>query len=260
MVKGGYDKNVGMTAIILGNVPPALVVIALMPMPDMACLPYLIGGSLLHFGYQIFLLRAYSLGDFTQVYPIARGAAPMLVALFSVVVLGIDLLPIQLLAITSIGAGIASLCLVRSTTGQRNSAAAAVALVTACFIAGYSLVDGYGARVAGTALGFYAWIAIVNACVLALYMAIRMPGVLQRVGTEGRSTALWGGTAAFIAYASIMWAFTQAPIALVTALRETSIVFALLIGVIILKEPVNLIKVASTFTTLFGAALLKIAR
>ena len=192
MVKGGHDKNVGMTAVILGNVPPALVVIALMPTPDLNCLPYLIGGSVLHFGYQIFLLRAYSLGDFTQVYPIARGAAPMLVAVISVVVLGIDLLPMQLLAITAIGAGIASLCLVRSTTGQRNSAAAAVALVTACFIAGYSLVDGYGARVAGTALGFYAWIAIANAAVLTLYMAIRMPGVLQRVGTEGRNTALWG--------------------------------------------------------------------
>jgi drug/metabolite transporter (DMT)-like permease len=260
LVKSGADKPLSMTAVTLGGLVPGIAVLPFVAIPNAACLPFLVGGIVLHVGYQLFLLKAYQTGEFTQVYPIARGTAPLLVAGISVLVLGVALSGLEMLAIAVIGAGIISLCLVRSGDGARNTQAALFALVTACFIAAYSLVDGYGARAAGSVLGFYGWLSIGDAVAIALYMAIRRPGLLTRVVRDGRKIMLLGGGASFLAYAIVIWAFTQAPIALVTALRETSIVFALLIGVFVLREPLNLHKVASTFATLCGAAMLKFAR
>jgi drug/metabolite transporter (DMT)-like permease len=218
------------------------------------------GGLALHFGYQLFLMHAYEHGDLSQVYPIARGSAPLIVAVVSVAALGVHLQGAEMLAVAIIAAGILSLVLVRRADGLRNGRAAGLALVTGMFIAAYSLVDGYGARIAGTSLGFYAWVALINAPLMALYLGARDPGILGRIAGSGRASAIFGGGASFVAYAVVTWAFTQAPIALVTALRETSVVFALLIGVFCLKERLDLAKVLATAATLVGAFLLRYAR
>jgi len=260
LVKGGVDKRVSMAAVVLGHLPFALVILPFVPLPAAASLPYLIAGIVLHAGYQLFLFQSYQKGDLTQVYPIARGSAPLIVALVSVVFLGVHLSPVELLAITVIGAGILSLALVRRADGMRNGGAAMLALVTGCFIASYSLVDGLGARLAGTALGFYSWLTIGNVIIILVLLSIKSPGVLREVMHSGRRVLLIGGTASFAAYAIVIWAFTQAPIALVTALRETSIVFALIIGVFFLKERLDLAKVFSTMTTLLGVALLRFSK
>ena len=260
LVKGGHDKHLAMTAVVLGHAPFACLVLPLVPAPHPASLPYLVAGIALHVGYQMFLLGSYRAGDLTQVYPIARGSAPLLVAGISTAFLGVKLQRMELLAVFVIGAGIMSLVLVRQGDGLRNPRAAALALATGCFIAGYSLVDGLGARIAGTALGFYGWLSIGNALVVLLLVATKRPDVLRRLPTDGKKLFVVGGGASFAAYALVVWSFTQAPIALVTALRETSIVFALLIGVFFLKERLDLLKVFSTLVTLTGAALLRFAR
>lgn len=260
LVKAGADKRLSMAAVVLGHVPFAAVALLFAPLPGAASLPYLVAGVALHVGYQLFLLRSYEAGDLTQIYPLARGSAPLIVALVSVVVLGVRLAPLELLAILIIAAGLISLALVRRADGQRNGNAAVLALITGSFIAAYSLVDGLGARAAGTALGFYSCLAIGNGIVMALYLAATAPAVLRRVPRDGRTMLLVGGGASFAAYAIVTWAFTQAPIALVAALRETSIVFALLIGVAVLRERLDLAKVVSTMITLLGAALLRFAR
>jgi drug/metabolite transporter (DMT)-like permease len=153
-----------------------------------------------------------------------------------------------------------SLALVRQSDGLKNHRAAIYALITGCFIAAYSLVDGIGARLAGTAVGFFSVAAICNAILFSAIMGWRSPGLIRATLTRGKRVMAIGGTASFVAYALVIWSFTQAPVALVTALRETSIVFAMLIGVLILKEKVDLLKVASTMTTLLGAAFLRLAR
>ena len=260
LIKGGADKRVSMGAVMLGHIPLALAALPFVPLPAVESLPYLLAGILLHFGYQMFLLQSYRLGDLTQVYPIARGSAPLIVALVSVVVLGVHLSPVEILAITVIGTGVLSLALVRRADGLRNGNAAAMALVTGCFIASYSLVDGLGARLAGTSLGFYSWLAIGNGIIIVTYLSITTPAVLRDIATRGRRIFVIGGSASFIAYALVTWAFTQAPIALVTALREVSIIFALLIGVFFLKERIDLAKVFATMTTLLGVILLRFAR
>jgi len=259
LAKGGHDKHLSMTAVVLGHTPIALLALAFAPSPAPESWPYLAVGMILHTGYQLFLLSAYRIGDLTQVYPIARGTAPLLVAGVSTIFLGVHLSPLELVAILIIAAGILSLALVRRNDGSTNGVASLLAFITGCFIASYSLVDGTAARLAGTAVGAYAWIALGNSVLIAVYFAITKPGLLGRLH-KAKSTFFIGGTASFVAYGLVIWAFTQAPIALVTALRETSIIFALVIGVVVLKERLDFAKVISTFFTLVGVALLRLAR
>ena len=115
-----------------------------------------------------------------------------------------------------------------------------------------------GARAAGTALGFYGWLSVINALLFALVMRVVRPGVIGLVFGRKRKLALIGGSASFLAYAIIVWAFTQAPIALVTALRETSIIFAMLFGIVFLREGLNPVKVLATTLTLVGMVLLQL--
>jgi len=261
LVKGSTDKTASMGAVVLGHVPLAGLAFLFAPAPDPAAYAYLLTGIALHFGYQVFLLNSYQLGDLSLVYPIARGSAPLIVALVSVSVLGVRLSSMETVSILMIAIGIISLGLVRKTDGGGGQTRASVlALITGLFIAAYSLIDGLGARLAGTSLGFYSWLAIGNGLVMTAYLAIRSPASFRAIATTGRAVFIVGGSASFLAYALVTWAFTQAPIALVTALRETSIVFALMIGVFILREKISLGKVLSTFLTLLGAILLRFAK
>ena len=249
-----------MVALVLGHVPFAIAALLLVDSPLSESWGWLLVSAGLHMGYQLFLVAAYRYGDLSQVYPIARGVAPLLVTLVSVIFLSVFLTQLQLLAIVTIAVGIISVCLVRKSDGALNGYAVLLALSTGGFIAAYSLVDGMGARLSGSALGYYAWLAIGNALGMMVATCFMRRGVLVDVVKKTKITALFGGGASFIAYALVIWAFTQAPIALVTALRETSIVFALLIGVFHLKERLNLIKVFSTAVTLGGAAMLRLSR
>ena len=122
------------------------------------------------------------------------------------------------------------------------------------------MVDGLGARAAGTALGYYGWLSTVNAIIFAALMRFVQPGVVKRLVFRDWRLALGAGGASFSAYAMVTWAFTVAPIPLVTALRETSIIFALLLGVFVLKERLDLMKVVAVACTIVGVGLLRINR
>ena len=228
--------------------------------PARESVPFLVAGIVLHVGYQLFLLRSYESGDLTQVYPIARGSAPVIVALVSVGFLGVRLSGMELLAILVIATGILSLTLVRRADGQRNARAGLLALGTGGIHRGVFV--GRRARRSGGRNGprllRLGWPS-GTVWSMALFLAATTPGVIGDILRRGKGALILGGGASFAAYAIVIWAFTQAPIALVTALRETSIVFALLIGVFVLNERLDLAKLASTMTTLLGAALLRFA-
>lgn len=260
LVKASGDKELNMTAVVLGHAPAATLVLMLATPPNPASYPYIAAGVALHVGYQFFLLWAYRAGDLTQVYPVARGSAPLIIAAVSVSALGVVLSPMQGLAILVIAAGLFSLALVRRDAGTINVRAAGFAFATGCFIAAYSLVDGLGARAAGSSFGYYGCLALINAVAFAGAMALYKPGTLGLLRKSGGGAFFIGGTASFAAYAIVTWAFTQAPIAIVSALRETSIVFALFIGVFVLREKLDLSKVASTFAVLLGAMIMRFAK
>ena len=257
MVKGGRDKDVAMLAVVLGSAPFGAVAILVSPPPLPASWGYIALGAAVHCGYQLFLLAAYRMGDFTQVYPVARGSAPLIVAGVSVLLVGHALDAATLLGVALISGGLIAFALARALPQAR---ALLPALATGAFIATYSLTDGLGARLAGTALGFYGWETVLNSVVAALAIAAWRPALLGRTWREGRGVALAGGGASFAAYAIVVWAFTEAPIAAVTALRETSIVFAMVIGVVVLRERVDWRRIAAAALTLAGAVTLRFAR
>ncbi len=260
LVKRTEDKHLSMSAVVLGHTPFAAAALLYAPFPQPASLPYLIAGAMLHTGYQLFLLNSYRIGDLSQVYPLARGVAPLIVAGFSVIVLGVNLSRLELSAIIMIGTGIMSLTLVRRSDGLRNGRASSLAIITGGFIAAYSLMDGLGAREAGTSLGFYGGLSVINALIFAAIMKIIRPGLVKTVVRQNWRLALIGGCASFTAYALVVWAFTLAPIALVAALRETSIIFALLLGIFVLKERLDLVKVFATMVTMIGIGILRVNR
>ena len=260
LVKSTDDKHLAMCAVVIGHTPFAVAALLLAAAPHPRALPYLCAGAVLHVGYQLFLLTSYRIGDLSQVYPLARGVAPLIVAGVSVTLLGLHLDWAEWTAVTIIGSGIMSLALARRSDGLRNARGALLAIATGCFIAAYSLVDGLGAREAGTALGFYGWLSTLNAVLFAAIMRVGRPGLVQRVLFHSWRLALGGGGASFCAYGMVMWAFTVAPIALVAALRETSIIFALLLGVLVLKERLDLMKMFATLCTMLGLGLLRLSR
>lgn len=258
LVKGGRDKTVNMGAVVLGHVPFAFIAALMVPIPNTVSYPYLVGGILLHLGYQVFLLESYKYGDLTKVYPLARGSAPLMVTVFSIAVLGVSFGGFEVIAVLIIAGGIVILSLAGRKRDIGQGKTVLLSLITGLFIASYSVVDGLGAKMAGTAVGYYAWLSMGNGLLMATYLWFKAPASLAGIATQGKTAFMLGGSASFVAYAIVTWAFTQAPIALVTALRETSIAFAVIIGVVILKERVTLIKVLSIAFILCGAALLKL--
>lgn len=259
LVKRSADTYQGMSSVVIGHAPFGLIALFFSPPITSSSWVYVLAGAVLHTGYQIFLLNSYRLGDLSQVYPLARGGAPFLVATISVLFLGVSYGPFEVAALVIIGLGIVSLAF----TGQpveveRRYTSSLLAIITGGFIAGYSLVDGLGAREAGTSLGYYSWVTIINAVIFSVVVIRVRPGLAGKLFTDHLSATLVGGGASFLAYALVVWAFTQAPIALVASLRETSIIFASLLGVFILKEQLNVLKIFSILLTLTGIVFLRV--
>ena len=263
MVKSHKDKHVAVTAIVLGHVPASLIILLLVPMPAIESLPYIIASVFIHQGYQWFLLTAYRHGDYTRVYPIARGTGPVVVTIVSLLFFGVVLSNYELLGIIVISIGILSISTQDRHSffpwiARKNARAISFALLTGLFIGGYSMVDGYGARASFSPLSFMGWLFVVNALIFLILLKImNQADVVKRVFSEAKLLFWFGGTISYIVYAIVVWGFTQAPIPLVSALRETSVIIALLIGTIFLKERLTIFKTLSILIIFLGVVLLK---
>lgn len=258
LVKRSSDPYQGMCSVVLGHIPFALGAIIYNPVIHTSSLAYVICGAFLHTGYQFFLLNSYRFGELSQVYPVARGVAPLFVAVVSVSFLGVRYETFEIAALAIIGTGIMSFAYrgfrVRS---ERCYTSLILAVFTGAFIAAYSLVDGLGARKAGAALSYYSWVSIINAILFSVIVKRVRPGVIKASFLCYLPITLFGGAASYLAYALVVWAFTLAPIALVASLRDSSIIFAMLFGVFLLKERFDRFKVIATLVTLAGVALLR---
>ena len=257
MVKNEKDKYLAVSGIVFGHVPASIIVIFFIPFPSIESIPYIILSAILHNGYQWFLLSAYKLGDYTKVYPIARGSAPIFVSIVSLIFFAVVLSRFELLGIAVICLGILSLSF-QDATSVTNRKAIIYALITGSFIMGYSITDGYGARISASVLSYMGWSFILNAFLFAILLNfMKQPGIITRVAKDGKFIFFVGGTISYLVYAIIVWGFTQAPIPVVTALREISIVFALLIGTFFLKEKFTYLKTTAVLTIFIGVILLK---
>ena len=190
MVKNEDNKYLAVTAIVLGHVPASIFIILLTPAPSVESIPFIILSALLHIGYEWYLLSAYRFGDLTKVYPIARGTAPILITIVSLIFLGVALSNFEILGIFIISLGILSLSL-QGAKGIKNRSAVIYALVTGFFIMGYSITDGYGARVSNSFLSYMGWSFILNATIFPIILKINNKSeIITKTFKEGKKIFL----------------------------------------------------------------------
>ncbi|VXC71138.1 EamA family transporter [Pseudomonas sp. 8Z] len=259
ILKVGLDRFLTATLIQIGAGLVALCALPLVAVPQGAAWPWIALSALLHVGYNIFLARAYQYGDLGQVYPIARGSSPLMVALLALLLVHDPLSSTQLFGILVLVAGIWLMALRGGQHRAPHPAMLFCAVMTALFIAGYTLSDAVGARTNGDALSYSLWLFSVNGVVMAAVLAVsRGPRAFLALGPHWRG-GLAGGAMSMAAYSIVIWAMTQAPVALVSALRETSVVFAVLLGMVLLKERLRPIRLVACAVIASGVVVMKLA-
>jgi drug/metabolite transporter (DMT)-like permease len=195
----------------------------------------------------------------SQVYPIARGAAPLMTASVAVFAVGEQLAALGWCGIAILVVGV---CLL-SLRGARDLAhfdarSVGFALLTAVTICAYSIVDGIGARASGNAIAYSLWLFLGIACFLGNYAFVRSGGAVLKPIVAAWPRGLIGGTMQVFSYTVVLWAMTLAPIALVAALRETSVLIGAAIAVVVLKEPLRALRVAAALLIVIGLALIRL--
>ncbi|WP_323041418.1 DMT family transporter [Gemmobacter sp.] len=235
LIRVGTSRIGAMVILSVMEIPVGLAVVLMRPLPPAEVIPWVLAAGVAHFGYKFFLAHAYEVGDLSRVYPIARGAAPMIAAIAGLFLLADAVRPIEYIGIAVLGLGILTMARGVFTDGESRRLLP-YALGSALATASYTLIDGMGARVSGDAIAYVGWIYVVDGILFATGM-VALKG-RSMLGGGGRAWAM--GTAASVAsygaYAISVWAMTVAPIALVAALRETSILFAVLIGWLVFGE------------------------
>ena len=258
MVKKHPDKVVAVSGIVFGHVPASIIAIIILPAPSVDCIPYIIASALIHQGYNWYLLSSYKIGDLTQVYPIARGFGPLVATIISILILGLVLDNLIILSICLICLGIMILGIFNQPS-KKNSKIIQYSLFTGFFIGLYSLVDGYGARVSLSAITYMSWSFILIAFLFPIVLKIKkQENIFKNVMSRGKQIFWVGGTLSYIIYIIIVWGFTQAPIPMVGALRETSIFFSIFIGYFFLKEKITSKKIFTIILILVGVVGLKL--
>jgi len=235
IIKSSRDVMLDTALVAAGASMLSLPLIVSVPLPASASWPYLAASVAIHVAYFATLARAYRAGDLGHAYPLMRGTAPLLVALFGVALLNEHPNAATWLGIILISAGILSIGLLQKGRAQRN--ATLWALTNAVIIAGYTLVDGAGVRLSGTAPGYVAWMFLLQGFIfIGIVVVLRQHAALDYAGRHWQR-GLGGGLFLIGSYGIALWAMTQAPVAAVAALRETSVIFAAILGSIFLKEP-----------------------
>jgi drug/metabolite transporter (DMT)-like permease len=259
LIKVGLDPLSTTTLISIGSGVVALVLLPLVGVPAAAAWSWLIASVIIHLFYFAALIEAYRTGDLGQVYPIARGSAPLMTATATTIFIGEKLSLIGWAGIVALVAGVFLL----SAHGGRELAkidrrAVGFALMTALTICAYSVVDGVGARLAGNP----------NAYSLSLFVGIAVVMLPYALVRDGRDVIpamriYWrrgfaGGALQVLSYGIAIWAMTVAPIAIVATLRETSVLFGAVIAVIVLKEPLRAVRIAAALLIVCGLVLIRL--
>ncbi len=257
LLKKGGDPVLDIAGVWLGGSIVVAPFIVFLPIPAAPAWPLLLLSIVVHLLYYFALIAAYRDGALSVVYPIMRGVAPALVTLSSAAVLGEPLSAVQMMSVAFICIGVLILSGIGTISLAISGRSLAAALATAALIAIYTVIDGKGARASTNAFSYVAWLAflqgIIVACI-ALYLRRRNRPKWADFA-KGRSLA--GGAASVSAYAIVLWAMTQAPIALVATLRETSVLFAVLLGAWMLKENVPRLRWAGAILVVVGVVLLR---
>ncbi|MEW6671636.1 MAG: EamA family transporter [Thermodesulfobacteriota bacterium] len=235
MVKTASDRLLVISSVALGQFAAGAAAIAFVPAPDPACWAAIGVSALFHYGYYVFLTQAYRFGDLSQVYPLARGVAPVLVAVGAAIFAEeIPALP-AVFGVLMASTGIASIAFFQKSSLRGNRAALFFAGGTGVIIAGYTVADGIGVRLSGSPFGYIAWLFVFEFPVVAFVCYRRRGRLLSGLKREWMSYVGTGISSVF-AYALVIFAVAFAPMAAVSALRESSVIIAAIIATLVLGE------------------------
>ncbi|MGW1409698.1 EamA family transporter [Streptomyces sp. NPDC002403] len=250
------DKLVGFALINCAYTGCAALLVCLTPFPPAQAWPFLVASAALEVASQLFLLRAYQLGDFGQMYPLARGVAPLLVAIVSVTVLDGTLTPLQGAGVLLVSGGLAALALANGRLGRARLPALAAAIGTGVIIAAYTLVDSTGVRQADDVLSYIAWLFLCQGPVLPLIALTRRRRALFAQVRPVLGTGLLGGVLSMAAYGLVIWAQAHGDVTAVAALRETGILVAAVIATLFFREPFGRLRLVAGAVVLAGIGLM----
>ncbi|CQR65674.1 EamA family transporter [Streptomyces leeuwenhoekii] len=250
------DKLVGFALINCGYTVCAALLVCFAPFPPAGAWPFLAASAVLEVTSHLFLLRAYQLGDFGQMYPLARGVAPLLVAVVSVTLLDGVLTPVQGVGVLLVSGGLAALALASGGLGRAQLPALGAAVGTGLIIAAYTLVDSTGVRQGGDVLSYIGWLFLCQGPVLPLIALARRRGTLLTQMRPVLGTGLAGGVLSMAAYGLVIWAQAHGNVATVAALRETGILVAAVIATVFFREPFGRLRLVAGAVTLAGIVLM----
>jgi drug/metabolite transporter (DMT)-like permease len=252
---GIKDQTLAFALIGVGGIAVGipLVIVAAMPRGD--CWPYLLGSVAIHVFYNLLLMQCYRLGEFSQVYPLARGTSPLVVSILAAIFIHEHLSPPQIAGVLVVSAGLATLVL----AGRRPGRAAFLAAVgTGLTIAAYTTVDGVGVRLSGSPVGYIGWLMVLESLCVPMFAVIRRRDVLLRQPKRILLAGLAAGALSVLAYGLVLWAQTRGALAPIAALRETSVIFGAIIGTLVFREPFGRTRIAATVLVAAGIVLLNV--
>ncbi len=257
LVKINLDRFVALFVIHAFMGLMGLAALLFTGLPASSSLPYALASGTLHTFYNLFLARAYRHGEMSLVYPLARGAAPLIALIFSLA-LGLDKISlIELLLTAVLVFGLWLVALGRSRIAATDPVSIAFAIGTACFIGIYTVVDGLGARLSGDALAFIALIYFFDGLFIVIAALMTRGTVVFESARPFLLRGAAGAILAAFAYGLVVWAMTRAPIAIVAALRETSILFVLAMSALVLNERLTPMRVCGGVLIVVAAAALR---
>jgi len=240
----------------VGGIATGIPLVFAAAMPSANCWPYLLGSVAIHVFYNLLLMRCYRLGEFGQVYPLARGTSPLLVTILAAIFVHEHLALPQVIGVIVVSAGLAVLVL----AGRRPGRAAFLAAVgTGLTIAAYTTVDGVGVRLSASPAGYIGWLMVLESLGVPMFALARRRDVLLKQRPRILLAGLGAGALSVLAYGLVLWAQTQGALAPIAALRETSVIFGAVIGTLIFREPFGRTRIAATVLVVTGIVLLNVS-
>jgi len=250
---GIKDQTLAFALIGVGGIATGIPLIFVAAMPRAGCWPYLLGSVAIHVFYNLLLMQCYRLGEFGQVYPLARGTSPLVVTILAAIFVHEHLALPQITGVLIISGGLATLAL----AGRRPDHAALLAAVgTGLTIAAYTTVDGVGVRLSASPAGYIGWLMVLESLCVPMFALARRRDVVLKQRPRVLLAGLGAGALSVLAYGLVLWAQTQGALAPIAALRETSVIFGAIIGTLIFREPFGRTRIAATVLVVTGIVLL----
>jgi drug/metabolite transporter (DMT)-like permease len=264
---GIKDQTLAFALIGVGGAAVSIPLVIVAALPRWSSWPYLLASVGIHVFYNLLLMQCYRLGEFSQVYPLARGVSPLVVTILAAVFVHEHLALYQVAGVVIVSAGLAFLVFAgrRSRAGgsggvvppgKHSRGAFLAAVGTGLTIAAYTTVDGVGVRASASPVGYIGWLILLQSLCVPLFAAVRRRDVLLRQPRRILLSGLAAGALSVLAYGLVLWAQTRGALAPIAALRETSVIFGAIIGTLIFREPFGRARITATVLVVAGIVLL----